>query len=398
MPTHVIDLDLSAPWPDLDLRHSETGVLALVRWHGRPIGLVRWSAAGHIPAGQLRAAILSQLLLPGARPTIWPAPSPLSIVVCTHERPADLVHCLNALLPIAAAGHEVLIVDNAPHTPRTAELVARYPFRYLCEPRRGLNHARNCGLRAASHPFIAFTDDDAVPDPNWVNALAQPFSFPAVGCVTGLVLPLELETRAQELFEIYCAHRRTFTPLTFQAPPLPSAAGGVAGMGANMAFRRDLLLSLGGFDPRLDGGTLTRSGGDTDMFARVLDTGAQIVYTPEAFVWHRHRRDEAELRQCLFGYGVGLYSFLTKRLLEMGDWGALVVAARWFGGPFLRAARRRLQGQATLPLALLLVEAAGACVGPLRFWQAVHRSGGSGQLRPQTAQKGEEIVHDRSRA
>jgi hypothetical protein len=134
------------------------------------------------------------------------------------------------------------------------------------------------------------------------------------------------------------------------------------------------------------------------MFARVLDTGAQIVYTPDAFVWHRHRRDEAELRQCLFGYGVGLYSFLTKRLLEMGDWGALVVAARWFVGPFLRAARRRLRGQAAVPLALLLVEAAGACTGPWRFWQAARRSGGSQQPRPQTIQNREETVHDRSRA
>ena len=105
------------------------------------------------------------------------------------------------------------------------------------------------------------------------------------------------------------------------------------------------------------------------MFARVLDTGAQIVYTPEALVWHRHRREQAELRRCIFGYGVGLFSFLTKRLVEVRDLQALIIAARWFVGPLAKVAWRRLFGQLTISLDLLLLEAGGACVGPVRFWQ-----------------------------
>jgi GT2 family glycosyltransferase len=144
-------------------------------------------------------------------------------------------------------------------------------------------------------------------------------------------------------------------------------------MGANMAFRRDLVLRLGGFDPRLDGGTATCSGGDTDMFARVLETGAHIVYNPAALVWHHHRREDAALRSCLFGYGVGLFSFLTKRVIEHHDWPALITAARWWAGPLAKAARRAAQGQPTVPLSLLLLEAWGAFFGPYRLWQATQQ-------------------------
>lgn len=178
---------------------------------------------------------------------------------------------------------------------------------------------------------------------------------------------------AQERFELYCTNRRSFKPKRYHAPQTPPAAAGVAGMGANMALRRDLALTLGGFDPRLDAGTATQSGGDTDMFARVLDHGATIVYTPDALVWHRHRRSEAELRHCLFGYGVGLYAFLSKRLLEQRDPQALMIGVRWWGGPIAKAAWAKLRGQPALPLELLAQEAAGAWFGALRLTQETRR-------------------------
>jgi GT2 family glycosyltransferase len=72
-----------------------------------------------------------------------------------------------------------------------------------------------------------------------------------------------------------------------------------------MTFRCDVLIRLGSFDPRLDGGIPTCSGGDTEMFARALEAGAHILYEPAALVWHRHRRTQAQLQNCLFGYGSG---------------------------------------------------------------------------------------------
>lgn len=374
MSTLVADLERNGPLPTTVLPPQATGVLALIRQAGRPVGLVRLlSTARTITPTQWQAAIAAQVPQPQPRPSVAPAPAPISIVVCTHERPDDLRRCLDALLPIAAAGHEVLVIDNAPATTRTAEIAARYPFRYLVEPRKGLDHARNCGLHAARHTIVAYTDDDAVPDAAWADMIAAPFATPEIGCVTGLVMPLELETPAQELFELYCAHRRTFERVVLAAPQVAPATAGIAGMGANMALRRDLALRLGGFDPRLDGGTATCSGGDTDMFARVLEHGAQIMYTPDALVWHRHRREDQALRDCLFGYGIGLSSFLCKRVVEQRDLQALITGARWLIGPFAKAHQRRRRGDAAMPLRLMLLEAAGMLLGPLRLWQATRQ-------------------------
>jgi glycosyltransferase involved in cell wall biosynthesis len=299
--------------------------------------------------------------------------APISIVICTHERPAQLDRCLRAVAPSVMDGHEVIVVDNAPAGEETWRVAARYPVRYLRELRRGLDHARNRGLHAAHHSIVAYTDDDAQPAAGWANAIADAFTSPDIGCVTGLVLPVALETAAQRQFEAYCAHRRVLHAQQFTAPGTPPAAAGVVGMGANMAFRREVLFALDGFDPRLDGGTATRSGGDTDMFARVLDAGWRIVYTPAARVGHEHHRELRAVRACVFGYGVGLYSVLTKRLLEARDPQALVIAARWFVGPFIRWARLRIANRPATPTSLVVLEACGAFLGPVSYWRETRR-------------------------
>lgn len=372
MSTYVTTIDLDAPMRPVEVPPPAGGLLALLRRGGRPAGMLRLEGR-HFSAEMLARAAATGAPAGGPAPAPAHDGAPISIVVCTHERPDDLERCLAALAPAAAAGHEVLVVDNAPRSGRTAGVAARFPYRYLLEPRQGLDHARNCGLAAASHPIVAYTDDDAVPEPGWAEAIAAPLADPAVGCVTGLVMPLELETEAQEQFEAYCLNRRIFERREYAAPFTPPAAGGVAGMGANMAVRRALAIGLGGFDPRLDGGTPTCSGGDTDMFARVLDARARIVYTPDALVWHRHRRDMQGLRECIFGYGVGLSSFLTKRVIEQRDMSALIIGARWWAGPPLKAAWRRLRGLPAPPADLVLREAAGVLFGPARLREAGHR-------------------------
>jgi hypothetical protein len=141
-----------------------------------------------------------------------------------------------------------------------------------------------------------------------------------------------------------------------------------------MAFRRDLLAALGGFDARFGPGTRTRTGDETDMFARILDAGWQIFYTPDAYVWHRHRRTSREVRSCVFGYGVGLYSMLTKRILELRDVGAIITAGRWLVGPLVKAARAKIAGAPSPPWNVVLAETAGAAVGPFCFGYETWRS------------------------
>jgi hypothetical protein len=203
--------------------------------------------------------------------------------------------------------------------------------------------------------------------PSWRQAIAEGFLDPAVCCVTGLVLPLELETAAQEEFEVYSLHRRSFEPRRYDAGRVRPSAADVAGIGANMAFRRGFALGIGGFDVRLDAGTATRAGGDLEMFARVLEAGGTIAYAPDAQVWHRHRRTTAELRACVFGYGAGTFAMLTKRMVEHRDLGAGVTACRWIGGTALKAVREKAAGRPSPSWAVVAAEWAGAAWGPFCF-------------------------------
>jgi glycosyltransferase involved in cell wall biosynthesis len=279
---------------------------------------------------------------------------------------------LEALRCHAAAGHEVIIVDNAPTSDSTAALVADYPYQYICEPRPGQNYARNRGAAVARYPIIAYTDDDCVPDPNWLLGLTAPYADPQVGATTGLVMPLELETPAQQRFEDYSAHRRIFQERVFRAPQLSPSMADKVGIGANMSVRRPLLDHLGGFDVRFDGGTPTLSGGDTELFSRVLASGATIVYRPDALVWHRHRRDMPGLRQVIFGYGVGFFAVLWKRLLEDSDYGVLFTIPRCLAGLLLKTLWGWLWHRPSLTPELLLFHLWGDLHGLPRYLAARH--------------------------
>lgn len=130
----------------------------------------------------------------------------VTVVVCTRDRTNDLAMCLEALLQLDYPYLDFLVVDNAPTTNATQQLVAeKFPqVRYVCEPRPGLDWARNRAIVEAKGEIIAYTDDDVIVDAGWVKALVQPFLEDAsVMAVTGLVAPYELETSAQIMFEMY---------------------------------------------------------------------------------------------------------------------------------------------------------------------------------------------------
>ncbi len=369
MPTQVAQFELQAAPSTIPVRNDVHGLLLLVTSGGRPVDLLRIArpASGAVSSDQImRLGKGGWPLVPEkrVRPLLK---QPISIVVCTRERPDDLRRCLESLVGIERDGHEVLVVDNAPVTDRTASIAARFGVRSVVEPTPGLNRARNAGVAASTRDVVAFVDDDVVVSQPWPAAMTSCLDDPQVGCATGLVLPLELETDAQEDFEAYCQHRRDLQRRVYAPGDVPSSSAGVVGMGANMAFRRNLLSTLGGFDPRLDAGTRTRSGGDTDMFARVLDAGRSIVYTPDAYVWHRHRRSAREVRSCVFGYGIGLYGMLTKRVVEQRDLAALVTAGRWLVGPLVKAASAKLGGRPSPRWDTVLAETAGAPLGPIYF-------------------------------
>ena len=199
----------------------------LVRYRGHPVGWVNVPTEGSatIDESRIRHLITEQIGWDLAG-FAFPAPDapleapavagPISVVVCTRDRPQDLERCLRALLALDYPDFEVLVVDNASQNDETAAVAARLGVRSVREDRPGLDWARNRGIAETRHSIIAFVDDDARPDSLWLAAIASAFVDPEVDAVTGLVAPLELETSAQRLFEFtYGGMGKGFAPRTF---------------------------------------------------------------------------------------------------------------------------------------------------------------------------------------
>jgi O-antigen biosynthesis protein len=353
-PMLVTEIELASPLPDLR-RDGYRQAWILARLMSEPLG----ACVLPIPPGGLSATRLGELLWarfrepvlarleaagrPAMRvltaaglpvfPAGWPhlmeraqlfASAPLiSVVVCTRNRPDRLESCLDYLEAQRYPWFEVVITDNAPTTDQVPKLImsrtGTTSYSYIREPKPGLAIARNTGLAAAEGDIVAFVDDDEAPDRYWLASLAAGFAkSPDIGCVTGPVLPARLDTPAQQLFERLGGQirGRAFAPDVFardgaQSPAFPLPPFGAGG---NMAFRREALADIGGFDEALGPGTPAMSAEDTLAFTLVLLAGYRIAYQPSAFVWHDHHRDLADLRDQLHGRNVGLTAYYAALL------------------------------------------------------------------------------------
>lgn len=405
-PIKVADIELSRPLTTLEGLEGYMGVQALLRLHGVPLGYVKAPIyQGCCPASKLSQLILEQhsssiitellkrgLAAPKPSEALQletlldlPAPEfkgdlpPVTVAVCTRDRAADLALCIEALCQLDYPNLDLLVVDNAPTTTATKDLVEQYSqVRYVCEPRPGLDWARNRAIMEAKGEIVAYTDDDVLVDRGWVRALAQVFAEnPEVMAVTGLVVPFELETEAQVLFEIRGGFGRGFQRKWFKnnlGNPLPWGwqGSGQYGTGANMAYRRRVFEEIGNFDPALDVGTVTNGGGDLEMFFRVLKEGNTLVYEPKAIVRHRHRRDYAQLRSQLANNSMGLISYFIRSFLAYPDerlafmklwlWWLIVWNLRclWIG----------FKHPTEFPQEIILGELKGCFVGLTKYYQA----------------------------
>ena len=321
--TFIAEYDLGRPVRALwGLQGYGDGII-LVRKDGEPIDLLR------LPHDPRRFALTGREIEQGIYGRLGISPAirvssgaygegptealpEISVVVCTRDRPRSLRRCLASLARLDPGPGEVIVVDNASRTEETGEIVSGTPFRYVREERPGLNWARNRGAREARFGIVAYVDDDVRVDPRWIRGIARGFRSPDVDAVTGLVLPAEMETRPQFLFEIYGGMGKGMEARRFHGASMSSRAlirAQDVGVGANMAFRRPLLETLGWFDTALDAGTPSCGGGDLDMFQRVLVSGGTLRYEPGAVVWHYHRRDFESLRRQMYcnGRSYGVY-------------------------------------------------------------------------------------------
>jgi GT2 family glycosyltransferase/glucose/arabinose dehydrogenase len=218
----------------------------------------------------------------------WPR---VSVVVCAYNAADTLEDNLASIDKLTYPDFEIIVVNDGSRD-ATGDIARRHPRVRLVEiPNSGLSAARNVGLAEATGEIVAYTDSDTRVDPDWLTFLVQPFlTSDVVGSGGPNVVPKDDTPIAQ------CIARAPGGPTHVllddrTAEHVP---------GCNMAFRRDALLAIGGFNP-----VYLRAGDDVDVCWRLQARGWKIGFAPAALVWHHHRSSiQAYWRQQV-GYGEG---------------------------------------------------------------------------------------------
>jgi GT2 family glycosyltransferase len=290
-----------------------------------------------------------------------------------------LYACLRSLTAQASPRRiEIVVVDNNPSSGLTPPVVSAFPNVIMVdEPRQGLSYARNAGFATSTGDIMVTTDDDVVAPPDWLEKLIAPLARSDVMLVTGLTLPLELETPAQRAFEAYGGLGRGFerrevngdwfASYRFRAVPT-WLLGGTANAAVRARVFDDPRIRL--LNEALGAGMPAGVGEDTYLFYKVLKAGYTLAYEPSAYVWHKHRRDLSGLRRQIYDYSRGHVAYHLTTLICDGDLRALVRLAVELPHAYIWRVCQRLLGRSAYPLPLILVEIAGTLAGPWAFWRS----------------------------
>ena len=423
-PVRMDDIEVGAPLEGLPPGETETGTpfatsLCLVRLHGRPLGLVEVALPpGGLAADGLAARIQADLgeevarhlrddgLPPAevrpegiegpgtapcaaAREDLLTRAPTVSVVVVTRGRPQRVLKTVRSITGCRYPKdrYDVIVVDTPedgepPLGFEPGQLDEDVSLRVVVEPRPGISRARNTGLREATGELVVFADDDVDVDPDWLATLIAAFELgERVDAVSGPTLPGSLETPTERWFEGFGGLQRGFETRVYSlADPPPDQplfpfTPGALGSGRSMAFRRDRLRRLGGFDPALGPPTPTLAGEDIEALLRVVLSGSEVVHEPAALVWHAHPREYRTLRRRMWGYGLGLSACLTKSLAEHPRLLPTLLRKLPGGLAFALSPRsdKNRKRQGDYPAELIRLELAGLACGPLAYarsrWQ-----------------------------
>jgi len=216
-----------------------------------------------------------------------------SIIVCTYNRHKSLQHtlsCLAAQNTSPELAWEVIVVDNN-SSDRTFEIVQAYQkaqvipsLRYEFEEKQGLSHARNRGIRSAHGDVVLFTDDDVCAEPDWLHRVLEgmdSYDCDACGGYIAPVWDVPVPPWLTERFYGFLAVRTEENGPTFvtEESDMP--------FGANMAFHRSVFERVGIFDTNLGRkGKVLAGGEEIDLFMRLIASGGNVMYLPQARVHH----------------------------------------------------------------------------------------------------------------
>ncbi len=221
------------------------------------------------------------------------APVRASVVVCTYNGARTIAQCLQSLQRLRYPDYEVIVVDDG-STDDTPNIIAEYPFvRVISQQNEGLSAARNAGLRAATGEIVAYTDDDCFVDPDWLTMMIAQLEHARLedSRVAGLGGPNLTPDDGPTAAAVSAAPGQPTHILESDqvAEHIP---------GCNMAFWRESLLSVNGFDPQY-----RAAGDDVDICWRLQSAGMWLTFSPSAFVWHHRRATPKAYLKQQAGYG-----------------------------------------------------------------------------------------------
>jgi len=215
----------------------------------------------------------------------WPR---VSVVVCAFNAQGTIGECLDGLRAVEYPNFEVIVVNDG-STDATGTIAARYPVRLITTPNRGLSNARNTGLESAAGEIVAYLDSDAFPDPQWLQYLAAAFCDSTFVGIGGPNLAPPGLGRIADCFDNAPGGPAHVLLSDREAEHIP---------GCNMAFRREKLVEIGGFDP-----ALRIAGDDVDVCWRLQARGGSLGFSPGAVVWHHRRTTLRSYWKQQRGYG-----------------------------------------------------------------------------------------------
>lgn len=309
----------------------------------------------------------------------WPF---ISVVICSYNGSRTIRESLEALRKVIYPNFEVIVVDDGSRD-STSAIAGDYNVRLICQPNAGLSAARNTGWQNARGEIVAYLDDDASPDPHWLQYLASVFMSGNDAGVGGPNIAFPEDTFVAQCVD-HSPGNPTHVLLTDRvAEHLP---------GCNMAFRTARLAAIGGFDAKF-----RIAGDDVDLCWRLQERGWQLAFHPGAMVWH-HRRGAVQTywrQQLNYGraeamlerkwpekynavghlrwngrlYGKSFWQFFqwSQRRIYHGSWGTALFQSVYSTAPGTFASILMMPEWYLLIAALAIIMPFGELYAPLQY-------------------------------
>jgi GT2 family glycosyltransferase len=212
----------------------------------------------------------------------------ISVVVCTFNGSRTIRDCLEGIGRLRYPNYETIVIDDG-STDGAGDISAEYDVRLIRTGNQGLSAARNLGWQSATGEIVAYIDDDARPDPDWLTYLAAAFLKEDYVGVGGPNIPVPDDGETASCVAGSPGGPAHVLLSDCEAEHIP---------GCNMAFRRSWLEAINGFDPQF-----RQAGDDVDICWRTRERGGKLGFSPAAMVWHHYRRTVRAYWKQQLGYG-----------------------------------------------------------------------------------------------